>query len=91
VLRRRVAGRPLAIEGTEVSVTISSGVAVIRPGEELDRDGLLARAAEALSSARGAGGNAVALDRLHGLARLERRAGGPAEQAASDTEEGRGA
>jgi diguanylate cyclase (GGDEF)-like protein len=91
VLRRRVAGRPLAIEGTEVSVTISSGVAVIRPGEELDRDGLLARAAEALSSARGAGGNAVALDRLHGLARLERRAGGPAGQAASDTEEGRGA
>jgi diguanylate cyclase (GGDEF)-like protein len=70
VLRRRVAGRPISLDGTEVSVTISAGVAVIRPGEDLDRDGLLARAGEALSSARGAGGNTVALDRLHGLARL---------------------
>lgn len=89
VLRRRVAGRPLAIDGTEVSVTISSGVAVIRPGEELDRDGLLARAEEALSSARGAGGNAVALDRLHGLARLGQfRPRAPAEDAPEDTGSG---
>jgi diguanylate cyclase (GGDEF)-like protein len=89
VLRRRVAGRPLAIDGTEVSVTISSGVAVIRPGEELDRDGLMTRAEEALSSARGAGGNAVALDRLHGLARLgEFRSRAPAEDVPEDTGSG---
>jgi hypothetical protein len=62
-------------------------VAVIRPGEDLDRDGLLARAEEALSSARGAGGNAVALDRLHGLARLgERRPHGSGEDAPPDAE-----
>jgi diguanylate cyclase (GGDEF)-like protein len=89
VLRRRVAGRPLAIDGTEVSVTISSGVAVMRPGEELDRDGLLARAEEALSSARGAGGNTVALDRLHGLARLgELRPRPVAEDAPEDAGSG---
>ena len=89
VLRRRVAGRPLAVDGAEVSVTISSGVAVIRPGEELDRDGLVARAEEALSSARGAGGNAVALDRLHGLARLgEFRPRAPAEDPPADTGSG---
>jgi diguanylate cyclase (GGDEF)-like protein len=89
VLRRRVAERALAIDGTEVSVTISSGVAVIRPGEELDRDGLLARAEEALSSARSAGGNAVALDRLHGLARLaEVRTRAPAEDAPADAGSG---
>ncbi len=87
VLRRRVSGRPLSIDGTEVTVTISSGVAVIRPGEELDRDGLLARAEEALSSARGAGGNAVALDRLHGLARLgEPRPHAPSAAESTDTE-----
>jgi diguanylate cyclase (GGDEF)-like protein len=87
VLRRRVAGRPLPIDGTEVSVTISSGVAVLRHGDELDRDGLLARAEEALSSARGAGGNAVALDRLHGLARLGQRRPRPAaEKTATDSE-----
>lgn len=82
VLRRRVAGRPLAIDGHEVSVTISAGVSIMRAGEELDRDRLLARAEEALASARAAGGNAVALDRLHGLARLAE----PRPDAGSDDE-----
>ncbi|MGH2417016.1 MAG: GGDEF domain-containing protein, partial [Candidatus Limnocylindria bacterium] len=89
VLRRRVAGRPISLDGTEVTVTISAGVAVIRPSEDLDRDGLLARAEEALSSARGAGGNTVALDRLHGLARLAVSETPPAdadERATSDPE-----
>jgi hypothetical protein len=45
----------------------------MRPGESVDLDGLLGRAAEALDSARRAGGDHVALDRLHGLARLEER------------------
>ena len=42
----------------------------MRPGEDLDVDGLLARVQEALESARSAGGDRIALDRLHGLARL---------------------
>ena len=45
----------------------------MRPGEDLDADGLLGRADEALASAKRAGGNRIALDRLHGLARLEDR------------------
>jgi hypothetical protein len=45
----------------------------MRPGDDLDVDALLARADEALASAKRAGGNRIALDRLHGLARLEDR------------------
>ena len=52
-------------------ITVSIGVATMRPGEDLDVDGLLARVGEALDSARSAGGDRIALDRLHGLARLE--------------------
>jgi diguanylate cyclase (GGDEF)-like protein len=85
VLRGKVALRPLRLDDVEVAVTISAGVAVMRPGEELDRDGFLGRAEEALSSARSAGGDTIALDRLHGLARLEeRRAPRPRPAAAAD-------
>jgi diguanylate cyclase (GGDEF)-like protein len=70
-LRHRLALRPVAIGSEAVAVTISIGVATMRPGEDLDLDGLLARVQEALDSARAAGGNRIALDRLHGLARLE--------------------
>jgi diguanylate cyclase (GGDEF)-like protein len=70
-LRRRLASRPISLGEEHVEVTVSAGVAVMRPGEELDADGLLARAEEALESARRAGGDRIALDRLHGLARLE--------------------
>jgi len=70
-LRHRIALRPVAIGSEAVAVTISIGVATMRPGEDLDLDGLLARVQEALDSARAAGGNRIALDRLHGLARLE--------------------
>jgi len=37
----------------------------------LTGDELLASAEEALASARAAGGNRIAFDRLHGLARLD--------------------
>ncbi|MGH2402130.1 MAG: GGDEF domain-containing protein, partial [Candidatus Limnocylindria bacterium] len=70
-LRRRIGQRSIALDGVEVTVTLSVGVAVMRAGEDLDADALLARAAEALESARVAGGDRIALDRLHGLARLE--------------------
>lgn len=72
-LRRRLSQAPMLIGDELVEVTASLGVAVMRPGEELDLDGLLARAVEALESARTAGGDRIALDRLHGLARLEHR------------------
>ena len=73
VLRRRIGQRPVSVGELEVAATLSVGVAVMRPGEDLDLDGLLARAEEALTSARRAGGNRIALDRLHGLARLEEK------------------
>ncbi len=72
-LQRRIGLRPVTVAGQPVSVTTSVGVAVMRPGEDLDLDGLLSRVEEALASAKSAGGNRIALDRLHGLARLDER------------------
>ena len=72
-LQRRIGLRPVTVVGQPVSVTTSVGVAVMRPGEDLDLDGLLSRVEEALTSAKSAGGNRIALDRLHGLARLDER------------------
>jgi diguanylate cyclase (GGDEF)-like protein len=72
-LRIRVGLRPIRIGDSELKVTVSIGVATMRPGEDLDLDGLLARVQEALDSAQSAGGNRIALDRFHGLARLENR------------------
>ena len=80
-LRHRLAQRPLLVGGEVIGVTASIGIAVMRPGEDLDVDALLARVGEALDSARGAGGDRVALDRLHGLARLEE----PPDEAAEGT------
>ncbi|HEX7196773.1 MAG TPA: GGDEF domain-containing protein [Candidatus Limnocylindria bacterium] len=70
-LRRRIGQRAIPLDGVQLAVTLSGGVAVMRAGEDLDADALLARAVEALESARVAGGDRIALDRLHGLARLE--------------------
>ena len=70
-IQHRLALRPIGIGDLELRVTASVGVAVMRSGESLDVDGLLSRAQEALASAKRAGGNRIALDRLHGLARLE--------------------
>lgn len=70
-LRHRLANRPVIIGDAEVTVTVSIGVTTMQPGDDLDTDRLLAQAQEALDSARSAGGNRIALDRQHGLARLE--------------------
>jgi GGDEF domain-containing protein len=56
-----------------VIVRISIGVAFMRAGMSLGDEELLAAADEALASARAAGGNRIAFDRLHGLVRLEER------------------
>jgi diguanylate cyclase (GGDEF)-like protein len=63
--RRIVTGRG------EITVSLSIGIALMRPGMTLSGDDLLAAAEEALASARAAGGNRIAFDRLHGLARLD--------------------
>jgi len=81
----RVLERSIMTERGEVSVSLSIGIALMRPGMDLSGDQLLAAAEEALASARAAGGNRVAFDRLHGLARIDEQdpgaepAGGLAE------------
>lgn len=81
-LRHRLALRPIAVGAELVEVTVSIGVATMRPGEDLDVDGLLARVEEALASARSGGGDRIALDQLHGLARLEDPHRRPEDEAA---------
>jgi diguanylate cyclase (GGDEF)-like protein len=71
VLRRRIGRRPVSVGTVEVAATLSVGVAVMRPGEDLDFDGLMARVEEALTNARDAGGDQIALDRPAGEPRLE--------------------
>jgi diguanylate cyclase (GGDEF)-like protein len=70
-LRARLAQRPVITQAGPISVTVSIGVATMRPAMELTVDELLGRADEALHSARKAGGNCIAFDRLHGLARID--------------------
>jgi diguanylate cyclase (GGDEF)-like protein len=72
VLNRLLERRIVTARG-EVSVRLSIGIALMRPGMSLSGDDLLAAAEEALDSARAAGGNRIAFDRLHGLARLDER------------------
>lgn len=87
-VQHRLGLRPVAIGESEVRLTASIGVAVMRSGEDLDVDGLLARAQEAVASAKRAGGNRIALDRLHGLARLEdHRPPSPRQRDAADHSE----
>jgi diguanylate cyclase (GGDEF)-like protein len=71
IIRDRAVQRPIRTSAGEVTVQVSVGVALMRPGMDLTSDALLARADEALASARAAGGNVIAFDRLHGLARLD--------------------
>jgi hypothetical protein len=53
----------------------------MRSRQEISADTLLSWADEAVASARAGGGNVIAYDRLHGLARLdERRADGDSER-----------
>ncbi|HEY7846898.1 MAG TPA: GGDEF domain-containing protein [Candidatus Limnocylindria bacterium] len=72
-IRTRLASRPVATSAGELTVSISIGVAFMRPGMELSPDELLAAADEALASARAAGGNRIAFDRMHGLIRIDER------------------
>lgn len=72
-LRRRLITRPMLTDAGELTLSVSIGVAFMRPGMELSADELLAAADEALASAQAAGGNRIAFDRQHGLARLEER------------------
>ncbi len=72
-LRGRIIDRPLDLAAGETKVAVSIGIALMRPGMTLTDDQLLASVEEALASARAAGGNRIAFDRLHGLARLDER------------------
>jgi diguanylate cyclase (GGDEF)-like protein len=85
-LRSRVIDRPLVAEQGELTVSVSIGIALMRPGMSFSDEELLVAAEEALASARAAGGNRIAFDRLHGLARLDERRG--AEPGAGDSSTG---
>ena len=87
-IQHRLALRPVVVGDAELRITASIGLAVMRAGEDLDTDGLLARAGEALESAKRAGGDRIALDRLHGLARLDdhRATGSQAPDSADDAD-----
>jgi len=86
-IRDRATQRPVSTGRGEVSVTVSLGVTTMRSRQELTADTLLARADEAVASARAGGGNFIAFDRLHGLARLEERP--PAASEDDKADEGR--
>lgn len=72
-IRDRATQRPIATGKGEVSVTLSIGVTTMRSRQEMSADTLLSWADEAVASARAGGGNVIAYDRLHGLARLDER------------------
>jgi hypothetical protein len=55
------------------------GVTTMRSRQDLSADTLLGWADEAVASARAGGGNVIAYDRLHGLARLDDRRRAEAE------------
>jgi diguanylate cyclase (GGDEF)-like protein len=76
-LRGRILSRPISTSAGEVVVRVSIGVAFMRAGMGLTDEELLAAADEALASARAAGGNRIAFDRMHGLIRLEERRADP--------------
>jgi diguanylate cyclase (GGDEF)-like protein len=82
----RVLERSVMTERGEVSVSLSIGIALMRPGMNPTGDQLLASAEEALASARAAGGNRIAFDRLHGLARIDEQ--GPGAEPAGGLAEG---
>ena len=72
-LRTRLIERPVETRLGPLWITVSIGITVHRPGTDVREDELLGRAEEALASARAAGGNRIAFDRSHGLARLDDR------------------
>ena len=69
-------------------MTLSAGVAVIQQNEDMDRDGLLARAEQALAGARRAGGGRTVVDTLHGPTSIaQHRTARPTSAAAADDDE----
>lgn len=70
-IQHRLALRPVSVGDAELRITASVGVGIMRAAEDLDVDGLLARATDTLARARRAGGDRIALDRPGGIARLE--------------------
>jgi diguanylate cyclase (GGDEF)-like protein len=74
-LLERLVSRPFTTDRGEMTVSLSLGIALMRPGMTLSGEELLAAAEEALASAKAAGGNRIAFDRLHGLARLDEHRG----------------
>ncbi len=72
-LRRRLGHREIVTDAGALNATVSIGVAIVRPGADLTDEDVLANASEALASARAAGGDRIAFDRAHGLARIEER------------------
>lgn len=72
-LLERLLARPVETHGGEVRPAVSIGVAFMRPGMSLTDAELLAEAEAALASARAAGGNRIAFDRMHGLLRIDDR------------------
>jgi diguanylate cyclase (GGDEF)-like protein len=81
VLDRLVEHRIVTDRG-EIGIGASVGIALMRPRMTLSGEQLLAAAEEALASARAAGGNRIAFDQLHGLARLDEH--GPGAAATGD-------
>ena len=81
-VRSRLTARAVETNDGPVSMTVSIGITIVRPGDEISDDEALGRVEEALASARAAGGNRIAFDRSHGLARLDERR--PAEAAESE-------
>jgi diguanylate cyclase (GGDEF)-like protein len=76
----RVVARPFTTDRGELTVNVSLGIALMRAGMTLSGEELLAAAEEALASAKAAGGNRIAFDRLHGLARLDERPAAPSRE-----------
>ncbi len=73
-VRTRLTARPVDSAVGPIRLTVSIGITVLHPGASgMGDDELVLRAEEALGSAQAAGGNRIAFDRQHGLARLDER------------------
>jgi diguanylate cyclase (GGDEF)-like protein len=92
-VRSRLTAKPVETNDGPVAPTVSIGITILRPGDQVSEDEVIGRVEEAVASARAAGGNRIAFDRSHGLARLEERGSqeeatspsdGPSDEASAD-------
>jgi diguanylate cyclase (GGDEF)-like protein len=67
----RLVDKRIVTDRGEIAISLSVGIALMRPGTTLSGDELLAAAEEALASAKAAGGNRIAFDGLHETARID--------------------